>query len=267
MSAVETLWHRSKENKIWHTTNEAFEREQVREELIQQSSGKKSIEKIQQNLLGKNKTAELKAKFMELGASAKRVDQVVTWLDGGPNGKFRTYLVNPMQDALAKYRTEKAKMLKEVVDTFEGFGKLDNSKIAAPELNNFTFVGKQSLLHAILHTGNMSNKERLVLGYGWGARLEDGSVDFSAWDKFFNRMINENVITKMIWILSKNFGIYLTSTKSKRKSHIRKSTGAILTNYHVHQLVRHLENMKAAMCRLLMTVCAQTSKSAFKIKT
>ncbi|HAV4197742.1 TPA: GNAT family N-acetyltransferase [Acinetobacter baumannii] len=196
MSAVETLWHRSKENKIWHTTNEAFEREQVREELIQQSSGKKSIEKIQQNLLGKNKTAELKAKFMELGASAKRVDQVVTWLDGGPSGIFRTYLVNPMQDALAKYRTEKAKMLKEVVDIFEGFGKLDNSKIAAPELNNFTFVGKQSLLHAILHTGNMSNKERLVLGYGWGARLENGSVDFSAWDKFFNRMINENVITK-----------------------------------------------------------------------
>lgn len=196
MSAVETLWHRSKENKIWHTTNEAFEREQVREELVQQSSGKKSIEKIQQNLLGKNKTAELKAKFMELGASAKRVDQVVTWLDGGPSGKFRTYLVNPMQDALANYRIEKAKMLKDVVDIFEGFGKFDNSKIAAPELNNFTFVGKQSLLHAILHTGNMSNKERLVLGYGWGARLEDGSVDFSAWDKFFNRMINENVITK-----------------------------------------------------------------------
>ncbi len=196
MSAVETLWHRSKENKIWHTTNEAFEREQVREELIQQSSGKKSIEKIQQTLLGRDKTAELKARFMELGASAKRVDQVITWLDGGPTGKFRKYLINPMQDALAKYRIEKAKMLKDVVDIFEGFGKLDNSKIAAPELNNFTFVGKQSLLHAILHTGNMSNKERLVLGYGWGARLEDGSVDFSAWDKFFNRMINENVITK-----------------------------------------------------------------------
>ncbi|MGQ1467448.1 ADP-ribosyltransferase-containing protein [Acinetobacter baumannii] len=196
MAAVETLWHRSKENKIWHTTNEAFEREQVREELIQQTGGKKSVEKIQQTLLGRDKTAELKAKFMELGASAKRVDQVVTWLDGGASGKFRTYLINPMQDALAKYRIEKAKMLKDVVDIFEGFGKLDNSKIAAPELNNFTFVGKQSLLHAILHTGNMSNKERLVLGYGWGARLEDGSVDFSAWDQFFNRMITENVITK-----------------------------------------------------------------------
>lgn len=196
MAAVETLWHRSRENKVWHTTNEAFEREQVREELIQQSGGKKSVEKIQQTLLGRDKTAELKARFMELGASAKRVDQVITWLDGGPTGKFRKYLINPMQDALAKYRIEKAKMLKDVVDIFEGFGKLDNSKIAAPELNNFTFVGKQSLLHAILHTGNLSNKERLVLGYGWGARLEDGSVDFSAWDQFFNRMITENVITK-----------------------------------------------------------------------
>ncbi|QGA43610.1 GNAT family N-acetyltransferase [Acinetobacter nosocomialis] len=196
MAAVETLWHRSRENKVWHTTNEAFEREQVREELIQQSGGKKSVEKIQQTLLGRDKTAELKAKFMELGASAKRVDQVVTWLDGGASGKFRTYLINPMQDALAKYRIEKAKMLKDVVDIFEGFGKLDNSKIAAPELNNFTFVGKQSLLHAILHTGNLSNKERLVLGYGWGARLEDGSVDFSAWDQFFSRMVKESVITK-----------------------------------------------------------------------
>ncbi len=196
MAAVETLWHRSKENKIWHTTNEAFEREQVREELIQQTGGKKSVEKIQQTLLGRDKTAELKAKFMELGASAKRVDQVVSWLDGGASGKFRTYLINPMQDALAKYRIEKAKMLKDVVDIFEGFGKLDNSKIAAPELNNFTFLGKQSLLHAILHTGNLSNKERLVLGYGWGVRLEDGSVDFSAWDQFFSRMVKEGVITK-----------------------------------------------------------------------
>lgn len=196
MAAVETLWHRSRENKIWHLTDEALEREQVRDELIQQSSGKKSIDKIEQTLLGKDRKAELKAKFMEIGASAKRVDQVVTWLDGGVTGKFRDYILNPMQDALAKYRIAKAKMLDDVVKTFEGFGELDNSKIAAPELNNYTFVGKQSLLHAIMHTGNKSNKERLVLGYGWGQRLEDGSVDFSAWDRFFNRMINEGTITK-----------------------------------------------------------------------
>ncbi len=196
MAAVETLWHRSRENKIWHLTDEALEREQVRDELIKQSSGKKSIDKIEQTLLGKDRKAELKAKFMGIVASAKRVDQVVTWLDGGVTGKFRDYILNPMQDALAKYRIAKAKMLDEVVNTFDGFGKLDNSKIAAPELNNYTFVGKQSLLHAIMHTGNMSNKERLVLGYGWGQRLEDGSVDFSAWDRFLNRMINEGTITK-----------------------------------------------------------------------
>ncbi|MEX5367399.1 GNAT family N-acetyltransferase [Acinetobacter haemolyticus] len=196
MAAVETLWHRSRENKIWHTTNEAFEREQVREELIQQSGGKKSVEKIQQDLLGKDKAAELRTWFMEIGASAKRVDQVVTWLDNGHAGKFREYLINPMQDALAQYRIEKTKMLDDIVQIFDGFGKLDNSKIAAPELGNYTFLGKQSLIHAILHTGNTSNKERLILGYGWGQRLEDNSVDFSAWDQFFNRMIAEGTITK-----------------------------------------------------------------------
>lgn len=81
---------------------------------------------------------------MELGASAKRVDQVVTWLDGGANGKFRTYLINPMQDALAKYRIEKAKMLKDVVDIFEGFGKLDNSKLL--RLNLITLLSWASNL-------------------------------------------------------------------------------------------------------------------------
>ncbi|MCH7333487.1 GNAT family N-acetyltransferase [Acinetobacter modestus] len=225
MAAVETLWHRSRDNKIWHTTNEALEREQVREELIQQSSGKKSIEKIQQTLLGRDKVAELKTKFMEIGASAKRVDQVVTWLDGGVTGKFRDYILNPMQDALAKYRIEKAKMLDEVVKTFEGFGKLDNSKIAAPELNNYTFVGKQSLLHAVMHTGNMSNKERLVLGYGWGQRLEDGSVDFSAWDRFFNRMIAEGTITKKDMDTIQKFWDLFDSYKKQAQTTHKKING------------------------------------------
>ena len=46
MAAVETLWHRSKENKIWHTTNEAFEREQVREELIQRTGVRKALRRF-----------------------------------------------------------------------------------------------------------------------------------------------------------------------------------------------------------------------------
>ncbi|EMT2447113.1 GNAT family N-acetyltransferase [Acinetobacter baumannii] len=225
MAAVETLWHRSKENKVWHTTNEALEREQVRDELIQQSGGKKSIEKIQQDLLGKNKAAELKTRFMELGASAKRVDQVVTWLDGGVTGKYREYILNPMQDALAQYRVDKGKMLNDVVKIFEGFGKLDNSKIAAPELNNYTFVGKQSLLHAIMHTGNLSNKERLVVGYGWGQRLEDGSVDFSAWDQFFNRMIAEGTITKNDMDTIQKFWDLFDSYKQKAQITHKKING------------------------------------------
>lgn len=82
-------------------------------------------------------------------------------------------------------------------------------------------MGKQSLLHAILHTGNLSNKERLVLGYGWGARLEDGSVDFSAWDQFFSRMVKEGVIIKKDMDNIQKLWNLLTNTKSKHKSHIK----------------------------------------------
>lgn len=196
MGAVEMLWHRSRENKKWYTTNEALEREEVRAQLIQQSSGKRSIEKLNQTLLGNDLNAELRAYGLTFMANMKRVDQVVTWLDGGASGKYHDYIVNPIQDALAQYRIAKTQMLDDVVKTFDGFGKIDNTKIAAPELNNMHFKGKQALLHAILHTGTQSNKERLILGYGWGERLEDGSVDFSKWDKFIARMFNQGVISK-----------------------------------------------------------------------
>lgn len=197
MSAVETLWHRSKENNLWYTTEEALEREQVRDDLIAQSAKKKSIAKLNEQLLGRlDLVGQLKVDGLGILASMRRVDQVVTWLDGGRNGVFRKYLVNPIQDALANYRIDKTKMLKDVEEIFSEFGTLDTAKIHAPELKGQTFKGKQALIHAVLYTGNMSNKERLVLGYGWGERLEDGSVDFGAWDQFFRRMIAEGVITK-----------------------------------------------------------------------
>ncbi len=57
-------------------------------------------------------------------------------------------------------------------------------------------MGKVELLHAILHTGNESNKRKLLLGRpGWGSET-DGELDTSKWDAFINRMISEGVLTK-----------------------------------------------------------------------
>ena len=36
----------------------------------------------------------------------------------------------------------------------------------------------------------------MVLGFGWGEKLADGTVDFTKWNNFFNKMIDDGVITK-----------------------------------------------------------------------
>lgn len=73
--------------------------------------------------------------------------------------------------------------------------------IAAPELG-YTF-GKDSggsamneILHALLHTGNSSNKRKLLLGRQWAQELPDGTLDTSRWDAFVSRMVSEGKVTK-----------------------------------------------------------------------
>jgi hypothetical protein len=73
--------------------------------------------------------------------------------------------------------------------------------ISAPELG-YTFgkdsggVALNELLHALLHTGNESNKRKLLLGRGWAVENQDGSVDTRRWDTFVARMIREGALTR-----------------------------------------------------------------------
>ena len=53
--------------------------------------------------------------------------------------------------------------------------------------------GKVELLGAMLHTGNDSNKKKLLLGRRWGKLNEDGSLDTTHWDAFVKRMIDEGI--------------------------------------------------------------------------
>ena len=68
---------------------------------------------------------------------------------------------------------ERAQTLKRYRDLLKAIEPtLKPGRIAAPELG-YTFgfskgdAGKAELLHAILHTGNESNKRKLLLGHGW----------------------------------------------------------------------------------------------------
>lgn len=144
-----------------------------------------------------------RAKLRTFIASARRVESWVGAMDGaGGVGPFRRFVFSRIKDAADAYRSDKAQYLRRFRDLFDGIAPtLKPQLIAAPELG-YTF-GKDSggsgineILHALLHTGNSSNKRKLLLGRKWAVESEPGMLDTGRWDAFVRRMIAEGKITK-----------------------------------------------------------------------
>lgn len=132
-------------------------------------------------------------------AAARRVENWVERMDGGKSaaviGAFRRYVFQPVKDAADAYRAAKADYLRQFRDIV-GRMDLGQGAIHARELG-YTFgmgpgnSGKAELIHAILHTGNDSNKRKLLLGRGWATLDAAGNLDTRRWDSFVRRMVAE----------------------------------------------------------------------------
>lgn len=113
-------------------------------------------------------------------------------------GPMMRYLFDPVKQAATQTRLAQAEYTKKLSDIFDGFG-FTKETIEAPELG-YTFgkdtgYGKAELIHAMLHTGNISNLQRLIVGRGWGT-IQNGQVDTRRWNAFMSRMISEGRITE-----------------------------------------------------------------------
>ena len=130
-----------------------------------------------------------------------RVEQWAERLDGRFGGPFLRLVFQPVKDAADRYRTDKVAYRKQFVQLLETVKPfLPAGPIAAPELG-YTFgnardSGAAELLHAILHTGNDSNKRKLLLGRGWATQNADGTIDTTRWDAFIERLQNDGVLVK-----------------------------------------------------------------------
>lgn len=152
-------------------------------------------------------------------SSLRRMEAWTRDMDDGGQGAFTRYLTKPVMDALGAYRNDRANRLGQLLAIVEPRrADLLGAAVAAPELG-YTFQNKGELLHAILHTGNESNLEKLLLGRGWSKGLAGqvqkvtkggklsvgrqgnplmtrGRVDTSQWDAFVARLISEGVLVK-----------------------------------------------------------------------
>ena len=195
---IQALWHLSRRNKQMEIDGKMVDRNLIVAELVDRVG----VLDTKKERRGYDKAMSDwdKRKIMLMGARAamRRVESWVDAMDGGKlDGPFRKYIWNPISEAVAEYRIAKNEYLQKYLDIVKSVEKgLAAGSIAAGEIG-YTFKNKAELLHAILHTGNESNKRKMLLGRGWAEENQDGSLNTARWDNFMSRMYAENKLSKV----------------------------------------------------------------------
>lgn len=140
--------------------------------------------------------ADLRRRLKALGAGAvmplslavaqRPVELWAQDMDGGEAGPCSRFIIEPVRQAFERYKQDRAAHLRALHAIIAPRrAELLGPAIGAPELG-YTFENKGQLFHALLHTGNDSNKRKLLAGRGWQA----------GWERFLARMWREGILTK-----------------------------------------------------------------------
>jgi len=194
---VAALWDLSRSSRMMVIDGKRMEKD----EIIGHLSSRIDAVKEPHQKLGYDKavTQWEKTKLQILGgrAALRRVESWVHAIDGEvTNGTFRKFVWQPISDAVVKYRQEKVRVLTQYQDLVKAWAPGASTAPIRAENLDYTFAGKAELVAAILHTGNESNKQKLLLGREWGSKFADGSLDTSRWDAFILKMVRDGVLTK-----------------------------------------------------------------------
>lgn len=204
---VESLWTRARQDNLVTVDGKKIERQKVQDELaanISQYSTKAGR-------IGKNATItdieKAGVNGLSLLASLRRVEAWAEGMDGKSEGPWRTYVWNPVKEAIDAYRVHKVEVLGQYAELLKPIEPtLTKDWIHSPELNYTFRGGKAELLGAMLHSGNrespMSNLSKLLRGrrdvnnIPWGHIREDSTLDTSKWDEMVRRMQRDGILTK-----------------------------------------------------------------------
>jgi hypothetical protein len=195
---VEAVWTLARTTRQIEIDGQMVEIRHAAELLAAQLATEKPAKR--EAMVGTNDRLDLRMRLAGVRAALRRVEFWSDARDGGArDGPFRRFVWQPVSEAVTRYRTERnayvgrfLELLKPIEPT------LSTGKIDAPELG-MVFADRSALLHALLHTGNESNKRKLLLGYRWASVRDDGSLETTAWDAFLKRMHAEGRITAADW--------------------------------------------------------------------
>ena len=219
---IESLWHLAKRSRQMEVDGNLLDREEVQDELRADMEDKGIPDSVPGETSAITPKEVAIRKLMTYRAAATRVEN---WAQGmGTN--FTKFVFQPVKEAADRYRAAKAahvKRLHELLKPIEG--SLKKGVIEAPELG-YTFgkdesgVGMAEVLHALIHTGNDSNKRKLLLGREdkvnggfWAKENADGTLDTTKWDAFVDRMVRTGQLTQAHYDFAQGVWDLFESTK------------------------------------------------------
>lgn len=200
---VQNIWDMSKTSNEIMIEGKAVLKETIVNELIDRSNTLSEGKEMP----GYNKAitdGERRGiNILGLLARYKKIEHWAYSFDGGAlNGPATKYIFRPISEAQTKFELAKIDVTKKLEKIATDYLKnIDNKKsYSAPEIG-YTFKNKQELLYAILHTGNESNYEKLLIGgrgneKPWGYLNADETLNDSQFKGMVNRMIREGSLTR-----------------------------------------------------------------------
>jgi hypothetical protein len=192
---VRKFWDLSREEMKVDIEGRQLELEEITNELNQQLEAQGATPKG----FSTEAPTEWQKNLREFGGlkgATRRVESWARLFDRGNVAAFTKYIWRPISEAADRYRADRNKYIMQFRELFRGIeNNMGGGKINAPEIN-YTFVNKAELLHAIMHTGNGSNKRKLLLGRGWGTEDQDGNLIDNAWQNLISRLANQGILTK-----------------------------------------------------------------------
>jgi len=199
---VAAMWHLSKRSRQMEIDGNLLDMDDVAAELTDRITEIGIPDTIPGEGGAITKAEAARQSLQYAGALLRRVEQWAEAKDARFGGPFLRYVFQPVKAAADRYRADRAEYRKAFLKLVEGVApSMKQGVIAAPEIG-YTFgrghngVGMAEMLHAVLHTGNDSNKRKLLLGRGWATENEDGTLDTGRWDAFVDRMIAEGKLTR-----------------------------------------------------------------------
>lgn len=139
----------------------------------------------------------------------------------GVGPSLHKYIYKPMIDAETKYKLRKNEELAKLNELVAKLGPQSKESILSESLN-YEFKDITEVLGAMIHMGNKSNLERLLLGRNWGVKLADGTLDTSRWDSFLLKLYNEGTLKKEHYDFVQSIWDYMESHKNEAwKTHYK----------------------------------------------